>query len=200
MAFGVTMGVFLTIAVLFWQQLPMLEKQSLISIIKDNFAYFFMAGVLLFTAFGFTVDWFFRFYIIPINQLAEDIQLKFTVNPDHIINISGSHDVMRLAEMIEQRVGRLGSDFPDELFLKQRPKVTAESEKDVLAALLEGLPLGIMVCNLDAKIGILQQQGKGDSQRPGGDPFNLDQPGAQYIRGCGRISCETCSGADRPEN
>ena len=65
MAFGVTMGVFLTILILFWQQLPLPQQQRLISIIKDNFAYFFMAGVLLFTAFGFTLDWFFPILHYP---------------------------------------------------------------------------------------------------------------------------------------
>jgi DNA polymerase-3 subunit epsilon len=151
-AVSVTMGALLTILILFWQQLPADQQQILISIVKENFAYFFMAGVLMFTGFGFTLDWFFRFYIIPVNQLAEEIQLKSTVNPQHIIDISGSHDVMRLAQMIQQRISGPVSAPLSSGTGRQQNRAAAESEKDILAALLEGLPQGIVVCNIDAKI------------------------------------------------
>ncbi len=159
-AVSVTMVVLFTIIILFWQQLPPSQKHILFTIVKENFAYFFMAGVLLFTAFGFTLDWFFRFYIIPVNQLTEEIQLKFTVNPDHTIDVPGSHDVMRLAEMINQHVSGQETAPNHNLSVKRRAKTAAESEKDVLAALLEGLSQGIVVCNLDAKIVFYNRKAK----------------------------------------
>ena len=147
-----TMGVLLTILFLFWRQLHPDQQQFIIAIIKDDFAYFFMAGVLLFTLFGFTLDWIFRFYIIPVNQLSEEIQVKSTVNPEHTISVSGSHDVMRLADLIEQYAANIGVGTLPQGDLRQQGRRSAESEKHILAALLEGLPQGILVCNLDATI------------------------------------------------
>jgi DNA polymerase-3 subunit epsilon len=116
--------------------------------------------VLLFTGFGFTLDWFFRFYIIPVNMLAEAIQLKTRVNPGLDIEVSGSHDVMRLAEMVEQIIMSADAELDDDGPLRRVGKVPPESEKDVLAALLEGLPLGIVVCNLDAVIVFFNRKAK----------------------------------------
>ena len=152
MAIIVTVVVFLTIVVLFWQQLSQDSKSFLIELFKENFAYFFVAGVMLFTAFGFTVDWFFRFYMIPVNQLAEEVHLISTVNPNHRLKIQGSYDVMRLAEIINQSAEKHATIEQSVSRQLQSAKHAAETEKDVLAALLEGLPQGVLVCNAEGRI------------------------------------------------
>jgi DNA polymerase-3 subunit epsilon len=151
-AITVTLGVLLTIAYLFWQQLSGLQQHDLIVIFKENFAYFFMVGVLLFTGFGFTLDWFFRFYIIPVNQLADETQIITTVNSDHRIKVQGSYDVVRLADIINQSADKFATIQADVKRQLQKAKTATETEKDILAALLEGLPQGIIVCNADGKI------------------------------------------------
>lgn len=151
-AVSVTLCVLITIAILFWQQLSGIQQQNLLTILKEHFVYFFMAAVLLFTAFGFTVDWFFRFYIIPINQLTEETQIITTVNPSHRIVVSGSADVVRLSEIINHSADRFTTIQADVERQLQVAKTSTETEKDILAALLEGLPQGIIVCNADGKI------------------------------------------------
>jgi len=111
-----------------------------------------MVGVLLFTGFGFTLDWFFRFYVIPVNELAEETQIITTVNPNHRIKAQGSYDVVRLAKIINQSAEKLTSIQADVDVRLQAAKKTTETEKDILAALLEGLPQGIVVCNIEGKI------------------------------------------------
>ena len=147
-----TAGALITISALFWQQLPDIYKEDLIAVFKQDFAYFFMAGVLLFTAFGFTLDWFFRFYIIPVNQLAEEIQLMATVNPQHRIKTQGSYDVMRLGEFINRFADQHAGLAQSLARRHQSAKTSTETEKDILAALLEGLPQGILICNLESQI------------------------------------------------
>ena len=147
-----TFLVLLTIALLFWHQLLDVKQKVIISILKEDFAYFFMFGVLLFTAFGFTLDWFFRFYIIPINQLAEETQLIATVNPGHRIKGQGSYDVMRLAEVINLCAEKQASIEKSVERQLQLAKKAVETEKDILAALLEGLPQGVLVCNVEGQI------------------------------------------------
>lgn len=152
MAIIATFGVLLTIAYLFWQHLSDLQQHDLIVIFKENFAYFFMIGVLLFAGFGFTLDWFFRFYIIPVNQLADETQIITTVNPDHRIKVQGSYDVVRLVNIINQSADKFATIQTDVKRQLQKAKTATETEKDILAALLEGLPQGIIVCNADGKI------------------------------------------------
>lgn len=152
MAIAVTLGVLFTIVILFWQQLAQADKNFLIAIFKDEFAYFFMVGVLLFTAFGFTLDWFFRFYIIPVNQLAEETHLIATINPQHRIKTHGSYDVMRLTEIINQFADAHGAAQQTVARELHTAKAAAEAEKDILAALLKGLPQGVLICNLEGQI------------------------------------------------
>jgi DNA polymerase III subunit epsilon len=151
-AITVTVVVFLTIVVLFWQQLTQVNQKLLTAIFKEDFAYFFVAGVLLFTAFGFTLDWFFRFYIIPVNQLTEETLLIITVNPRHRIKVQGSYDIMRLAEIINQCAEKQITIEQSVSHQLQAAKKSAEVEKNILAALLEGLPQGLLVCNLEGQI------------------------------------------------
>jgi DNA polymerase-3 subunit epsilon len=148
----VTSCVLFTIAVLFWQQISEIQQQILSTILKENFVYFFMAAVLLFTAFGFTVDWFFRFYIVPVNQLAEETQIITTVNPSHRIIVDGSADVVRLSKIINQSADRFTTIQADVERQLKVAKTATETEKNILDALLEGLPQGIIVCNSDGKI------------------------------------------------
>ncbi|MEJ2041487.1 MAG: 3'-5' exonuclease, partial [Desulfosarcinaceae bacterium] len=108
MAITATGVVLCTIAILFWNQLDAVQKALLISLFKEHFAYFFTAAVLMFTAFGFTLDWFFRSYIIPVNQLADEVDLLQSVNPDLRIQIEGSQTVVTLAESINRLVHQKG--------------------------------------------------------------------------------------------
>lgn len=151
-AVSFTFLVLCTIAVLFWQQLTTDQKQILLAILKEDFAFFFTAVVLLFTAFGFTLDWFFRFYIIPVNQLADETNLIVTVNPSHRIQVSGSYDVMRLADIVNRTADRQEAFRRTVENQLQRAEAETRKEKDILATLLENLPHGILVCNLDGSI------------------------------------------------
>jgi DNA polymerase III subunit epsilon len=151
-AISATMAVLCTIAILFWQQLGIDQKHLLVDILKTHFAYFFVGLVLLFSAFGFTLDWFFRFYIIPINQLAEKILLVSTVNPAMRIQLDGAYDVMRLVEVINQIADR-HSEFRQTVEQQlANANAQTEAERNILAAILEDLPQGILICNLEGQI------------------------------------------------
>ena len=147
-----TAAVLCTIIVLFWQQLSIDQKQILLDILSTHFAFFFVALVVLFSAFGFTLDWFFRFYVIPVNQLAEKIHLASTVNPELHIRVDGAYDVMRLAEAVNQitnRQSELRKVIENQLALA---RAETETERNILAAILEDLPQGILICNLEGQI------------------------------------------------
>lgn len=160
MAIGATFMVLCTVAVLFWQHLIPEKKAFLIALVTDNFAYFFTAIVLLFTAFGFTLDWFFRFYIIPVNQLADETDLINTVNPTRRVRVEGSHDVMRLARIINQCAERQATFRQSIEHELNTAKAQTETERNILAALLEDLPQAIVVSNLDGHIVFYNRKAK----------------------------------------
>ncbi len=151
-ALTATAMVLLTISILFWQQLSLEEKALILKIFKRYFAYLFTILFLFFTFLGFLLDWIFRFYIIPVNQLADETRLLYTVNPSHKIDVDGSYDVMRLAAIINENAiaqVEFRNNVQEQL---RKARAGSEAERNVLAAMLEDLPQGILVCNMEGGI------------------------------------------------
>lgn len=160
-ALAATVMALCTISVLFWQQLNLEQKTLLLTIFKESFAYFFTLLVLLFTVLGFALDWVFRFYIIPVNQIADETRLLYTVNPSHKINVDGSHDLMRLAEIVNENAKQQAEFRKGVETQLQMAKKETEAERNILAAMLEDLPQGILVCNMDGVIVFYNRKIKG---------------------------------------
>lgn len=151
-ALSATVLALCTAGLLLWHALTPDHQQFLRTIVFDYFAYFFSAAFILLVAFGFATDWIFRAYVIPINRMAEEIDLINTVNPELRVSVRGSFDVRRLAKVINQSaelVSRLRKSQAQKLKAAQ---FAAENEKAILATLLSDLPQGILICNLDGRI------------------------------------------------
>ena len=175
-----------TIAFLFWSQLNAEQKIVLFQIFKEDFAYLFTAAVLVFTAFGFTIDWFFRFYIIPVSQMADEVDLILSVNPELRLKPDASHDVVRLAASInrlaQQKKGvKLENDTVREQALWQ-----IEVEKNIFATLLEDLPQGLLICNLDGRIVFFNRKIKQLVNRPPAPDDSPNMGGTEHWIGLGR--------------
>lgn len=145
-------AIFVTLAFIFWQQLSELQQHNLLALLKDNYVYLLIAGILIFALAGFVIDWLYRYYIVPVNQLADEVQIITSVNPSHRISIHGCYDIVRLGEKINQNAEKYFSLRQDIKNRLQENSCATEKEKDILAALLEGLPQGIIVCNNEGRI------------------------------------------------
>lgn len=147
-----TTAIAVTLAILFWRQLLAAEQQLLIHIFKQQFWYFFSTGVFLFAAFGFTLDWFFRFYIVPLNQLIEETQIMNTVNPAHRLKIDGSREIMQLSELINN----CGDQFQSARHIidqtVESAKAKIEAEKNILATIMAELTQGVLICDAVGRI------------------------------------------------
>ena len=157
---SITLIIIVSLAVLFWQQLPPEEKSLLLSIIKQNFLYIFSAAFLILAGLGFALDGIFHVYIIPTSKLVEETTLITSVNPSHRITIEGSSNIMRLAQIINE-----GADRYEELQknVEQRidlAKAKAEEEKNILAAFMSELPEGVLICNAECRILFYSKQVK----------------------------------------
>jgi DNA polymerase-3 subunit epsilon len=170
---------------LLWRALAPDQQQFLRVIVFDHFAYFFSALFILLVAFGFAADWIFRAYVIPINRMAEEIDLINTVNPELRVSVRGSFDVRRLAKIINQ-----SAELVSRFRKKQAQKLTAiqsttENEKAVLATLLSNLPQGILICNLDGGIVFYNRKVRHFLGQPECEPAESDHKRTQWV-GLGR--------------
>ena len=155
---GFTTSIAVTLAVLFWHQVEPVEQALLIRLIKEQFWYFFSTGVFLFAAFGFTLDWFFRFYILPLNQLIEETQVMNSVNPAHRLKIDGSHDVKRLAELINSCGDRYEAARHSLDRSVESAKAKTEAEKNILATILAELTQGVLICDPKGRVLLYNRQ------------------------------------------
>jgi DNA polymerase-3 subunit epsilon len=153
-----TTAIAASLAVLFWQQIAPSEQQLLIRIFKDQFWYFFSTGVFLFAAFGFTLDWFFRFYIVPLNQLVEETRVMNTVNPAHRLKIDGSREIRTLSELINTCGDQYQSakHVIDQTVESAKAKV--EAERNILATIMAELTQGVLICDTGGRILLYNRQ------------------------------------------
>lgn len=153
-----TTTIAMALAVIFWRQIEPIEQQLLIRVISEQFWYFFSTGVFLFAAFGFTLDWFFRFYILPLNQLIEETQVMNTVNPAHRLKIDGSHEIRTLAELINT----FGDQYEAAKHIIDKTVETAkaktEAEKNILATIMAELTQGVLICDAVGRILLYNRQ------------------------------------------
>jgi DNA polymerase-3 subunit epsilon len=148
------------LAILFWRQVTAEDKIVLLRVAKANIAYVFGMAMLWLTGLGFTVDWFLRFYIVPVAQLADELTLIHTVNPTLRIKVDGSRDVNRLVEMINkgaQDYASLKSTVEEKIKIA---KAEAETEKNILAAIMAELPEGVLICNAEGQILLYNRQAR----------------------------------------
>ncbi len=149
---GFTLLVILSLAILFWQQLPPDDRSIIFRLVRENVGYSFSAAVLLLAGLGFALDWLFRLYILPIDKIASETRLIHSVNPAHRITIEGGRDITRLVSIINE-----GADGYQALLDQVQQKIDsaraeAEEEKNILAAIMAELPEGILICNTEGQI------------------------------------------------
>ncbi len=161
---GVTLGIgclILSGLVAFsWQQLSAEEQLLLFDITKRNIVYIFSAFILIAAGLGSALDAISHLYILPMGKLIEETHLINAINPSHRIKIEGSRNILKLAQIINE-----GADQTE--LLQNNIQATidqvrseAESEKNILAAIMAELPEGILICNRDGRILLYNTQAK----------------------------------------
>ena len=146
--------------ILFWRHLSTPEKQLLKNIFTQNFVYIFSAGFVFFAGIGFLIDWVFRLYIIPLSKLSEEVELIYTSNPSHRVDIDGSSDFIRLVNQINagaEKHQALKSRVSERIHLAKKE---LEEEKNILAAIMAELPEAVIICNNEGRIILYNSQAK----------------------------------------
>lgn len=157
---ALTFVIITSIGILFWQELTPEERLVSVTIFKQHFGYIFSVAFLLLAGLGFALDAMVHNYVIPVSKMAEETVLMNTVNPTHRIHIEGSKDCIRLAHVINEcaeRYAELRKDIHEKIRIA---KTEAEDEKNILAAFMEELPEGVVICNADGRVLLYNKQAK----------------------------------------
>jgi len=138
--------------ILLWRHLTAEQQVVLGAIFNKYFLFVLLVWLVFFVAIGFMLDWFFRFYMIPVNQINEQLRLLYTVNPDLRIHVDGCRDVVALVDTLNDYSDRQRGNRQTVEKELHSAKAQIQSERNVLASLLEDLPQGILVCAVDGRI------------------------------------------------
>jgi DNA polymerase-3 subunit epsilon len=152
--------VIFSLAVIFWQQLPVEDQIIFIRLARQYMGYILSAAVFVLAGLGFTLDWFFRLYIRPIGNLVEETRLITSVNPAHRIQLEGGRHIIRLATAINESADRyeaLHNQVQDKI---QLARAKADEEKNILAAIMAELPEGVLICNTDGQVLLFNKRAK----------------------------------------
>jgi DNA polymerase III subunit epsilon len=151
---------FVSMMVLFWTELSPIKQDFLFEIIKENGIYFFISFLLFFAAFGFAIDAILNNFFIPMMKLTDEITVISTVNASHRIKIEGGNEILNLANSINEFADtheNLKKIITDEINKKRAELYT---EKNMLAALLDELPQGVIACNAEGVITLFNKKAK----------------------------------------
>jgi len=142
-----------------------------------------LGGLILVIIIGTLVSLLFRFYIIPVLQLAEKARLITTVNPAYRVTPEGAKEIVYLTEVINDSADayqRLQSEVHEQIRLA---KNELHEERDRLAGLMAELPSGVLVCNIGGQILLYNPQAQAILQATDGEE---DRAGRGVWVGLGR--------------
>lgn len=155
------------------------EEQALMRSIFGKLLPFPLAGAMvLVVIIGTLVSLLFKYYIIPILQLAEKARLITTVNPAYRITPGGAREVSYLAGVLNDAAAafhKLQLEVDERV---QAARGELQEERNRLAALMSELPGGVVVCNPAGQILLYNQAARQLLQPPAGQRARLEQAGA----------------------
>ena len=129
------------------------EEQAIMENLFDKLIPFPFIGSLVLVAFICTmVSLLFRYYIIPVLRMSEQTRLITSANPDYRITTEGAHELVSLANVINESADAfqtLQSEVDGKI---HRSNLALKQERNRLAALMSELPNGVVVCNQDGSI------------------------------------------------
>ncbi|MEJ2197792.1 MAG: PAS domain-containing protein, partial [Desulfuromonadales bacterium] len=135
------------------------EEQAVVETLFNKLLPFPFIGSLILVAFICTmVSLLFRYYIIPVLCMAEQTRLITAANPDYRITPEGARELVTLANIINESADAFQA-LQSEVDIKIRQSNLAlKEERNRLAALMSELPYGVVVCDLDGRIMLFNNQ------------------------------------------
>lgn len=180
LALAATLVFVFTVLLLIWHQLEPGQIRQL-QTIAFNHAYYLLAlitivPVALWVIFEVCYT---RFYL-PLKRIPAEIPVIYQTNPAHRLELQGNQDVLDLAEAINDFAKRY--EYLNDHIAEEIGAAREETEKDrnLLAAIMAELPLGIIICNSYGRILLFNSHAKQLFTR------SRTQESSEYFLGLGR--------------
>lgn len=158
---GIALSIVTVIGISFvasWFNLEGADRELVRPIIEKLIPFPMLGALAVFLIVGGMTSILFRYYIIPILQLAEETRLISSVNPKHRVNIQGGPEVRQLIGIINESAAaneKLQNEVEQRI---AQSAIDLDKEKTRLEALMSQLPHGVIVCNTDGQILLYNQQ------------------------------------------
>lgn len=150
-----------------WFALDPSEQTQVQTFAHKLVPYPLLGAAILCLIIGSLVSLLFKYYILPILQLAEETKLISRANPNYRIEPKGAHEVVELVNVINEHADicqQLQQDVRNEI---DRARAELQTERNRLAALVSELPSGVLVCNTDGQILLYNNMAQQLLQQPG---------------------------------
>jgi DNA polymerase-3 subunit epsilon len=134
-------------------------EQAVVEALFNKLLPFPFIGSLILVAFICSmVRLLFRNYIIPVLRMAEQTRLITAANPDYRVSPEGARELITLANMINESADAYQA-LKSEVEVKvHQSHLALKEERNRFAALMSELPCGVVVCNLDGRILLFNNQ------------------------------------------
>ncbi len=134
-------------------------EQAVVAELFNKLLPFPFIGSLILVAFICTmVSLLFRNYIIPVLRMAEQTRLITAANPDYRISPEGARELITLANMINETADAYQALQGEVEGKIHQSNLALKEERNRFAALMSELPCGVVVCNLDGRILLFNNQ------------------------------------------
>jgi DNA polymerase III subunit epsilon len=140
--------------------LPEQDYRVLLRIFGERAGTLGLAAVLLLLVCAGVVGWMFRNYVVIVRSLAEQSRIVFTANPEHRVAAAGAPDLVELADAINGLASAYGRVHGDMEARAKASNARLEEERNRLAALMSELSEGVLLCNVDGRILLYNEQAK----------------------------------------
>jgi DNA polymerase-3 subunit epsilon len=168
-------GVCASVGIIVWNRMSASESDLLRAVLLRHTGEFLALGIVVLVGVTISVDWIFRLYILPVDRLAEEAAVVFESNPDRLVRMHASREVMRLASVVNRAAERFG-DLQRSLDARIREASSrAQSATDILSVVVAELHEGVVICNPDGLITLYNERAR-RLLEPGEAP--RDEPGA----------------------
>ena len=165
-------GVILASVLGSWLNLEPKEQALLVELADKVLPFPLMGALVLFLIIGGMVSLLFRYYIIPILQMAESTQLISLANPHHRLPTTGASEVVQLASIINHSADAYQKLQQEVDVAIREAKAELLEERNRFAALMSELPVGVLVCTTNGQILLYNKQAQQLLQAPDHEKFS----------------------------
>ncbi|MBI2311917.1 MAG: DNA polymerase III subunit epsilon [Betaproteobacteria bacterium] len=145
-------GIIAVLAGLVWADLKPEERLLAAQVLDERVGGIVVFGFFLPFFLGFLINHLFRRYISAPSQLAEEIQLIVSANPDHRATPRGSAELRKVVRLVNELAdSRQALQRDVEARIREASR-DLEAEKNRLAALMSELAQSVVVCNIEGRI------------------------------------------------